>query len=61
VIKTAEAIAPAVLWIDELEKGFSGTAVVGPDRRRHDVARVRVVHHVAAGEDVAGVRRGHRQ
>jgi SpoVK/Ycf46/Vps4 family AAA+-type ATPase len=25
VIKTAEAIAPAVLWLDEMEKGFSGT------------------------------------
>jgi len=25
VIQTAEAIAPAVLWIDELEKGFSGS------------------------------------
>jgi SpoVK/Ycf46/Vps4 family AAA+-type ATPase len=25
VVKTAEAIAPAVLWLDELEKGFSGT------------------------------------
>ncbi len=25
VIKTAEAIAPAILWLDELEKGFSGT------------------------------------
>ncbi len=24
-LKTAEAIAPAVLWLDELEKGFSGT------------------------------------
>jgi ATP-dependent 26S proteasome regulatory subunit len=24
-IKTAEAIAPAVLWLDEMEKGFSGT------------------------------------
>jgi SpoVK/Ycf46/Vps4 family AAA+-type ATPase len=24
-IKTAEAIAPCVLWIDEIEKGFSGT------------------------------------
>jgi len=29
VIKTAEAIAPAVLWLDELEKGFSGTASSG--------------------------------
>jgi SpoVK/Ycf46/Vps4 family AAA+-type ATPase len=25
VIKTAEAIAPAILWLDEMEKGFSGT------------------------------------
>jgi SpoVK/Ycf46/Vps4 family AAA+-type ATPase len=29
VIKTAEAVAPAVLWIDELEKGFSGTQSSG--------------------------------
>mgnify|MGYP001595810375 CR=1 FL=1 len=29
VIRTAEAIAPAVLWIDELEKGFSGTQSSG--------------------------------
>ena len=41
VIKTAEAIAPAILWIDELEKGFSGTGSSGSDRRRHHVARVR--------------------
>jgi SpoVK/Ycf46/Vps4 family AAA+-type ATPase len=24
-IKTAEAVAPSILWLDELEKGFSGT------------------------------------
>jgi SpoVK/Ycf46/Vps4 family AAA+-type ATPase len=29
VIKTSEAIAPAILWIDELEKGFSGTQSSG--------------------------------
>lgn len=29
VIKTAEAVAPCVLFIDELEKGFSGTASSG--------------------------------
>jgi SpoVK/Ycf46/Vps4 family AAA+-type ATPase len=29
VIKTAEAIAPAILWIDEMEKGFSGTGSSG--------------------------------
>jgi AAA+ superfamily predicted ATPase len=29
VIQTAEAIAPCVLWIDELEKGFSGSKSSG--------------------------------
>ncbi len=29
VIETAEAIAPCVLWIDELDKGFSGTQSSG--------------------------------
>lgn len=29
VIKTAEAIAPGILWIDELEKGFSGSQSSG--------------------------------
>ena len=29
VIRTAEAVAPAVLWIDEIEKGFSGTRSSG--------------------------------
>src|SRR6476659_3204775 len=29
VIKTSEAIAPAILWIEELEKGFSGTQSSG--------------------------------
>jgi SpoVK/Ycf46/Vps4 family AAA+-type ATPase len=28
-IKTAEAISPCVLWIDEIEKGFSGTGSTG--------------------------------
>lgn len=29
VIQTAEAIAPAVLWIDEIEKGFNGSKTSG--------------------------------
>jgi SpoVK/Ycf46/Vps4 family AAA+-type ATPase len=29
VIQTAEAIAPAVVWIDEIEKGFSGSKSSG--------------------------------
>ncbi len=29
VIKTAEATAPSILWLDELEKGFSGTGSSG--------------------------------
>jgi SpoVK/Ycf46/Vps4 family AAA+-type ATPase len=28
-IRTAEAIAPSILWIDEIEKGFSGTSSRG--------------------------------
>ena len=28
-IRTAEAVAPAILWLDELEKGFSGTRSSG--------------------------------
>jgi len=30
-IQTAEAIAPCILWIDEIEKGFSGTSNGGGD------------------------------
>jgi SpoVK/Ycf46/Vps4 family AAA+-type ATPase len=29
VIQTAEAVAPAVLWIDEIEKGLSGSKSSG--------------------------------
>ena len=29
VIQTAEAIAPCVLWIDEIEKGFAGSKSYG--------------------------------
>jgi ATP-dependent 26S proteasome regulatory subunit len=28
-LKTAEAVAPCILWLDEMEKGFSGTASSG--------------------------------
>jgi SpoVK/Ycf46/Vps4 family AAA+-type ATPase len=28
-LRTAEAVAPCVLWLDEMEKGFSGTASSG--------------------------------
>jgi hypothetical protein len=37
-------------------EGLLGHRQLGPDRRRHHVARVRLVHHLAAGEDLAGVR-----
>jgi SpoVK/Ycf46/Vps4 family AAA+-type ATPase len=30
-IRTAEAIAPAVLWIDEIEKGFAGSVTAAHD------------------------------
>jgi SpoVK/Ycf46/Vps4 family AAA+-type ATPase len=28
-LKTAEAVSPSILWLDEMEKGFSGTASSG--------------------------------
>lgn len=31
VVQTAEAIAPAILWIDEIEKGFAGATSEGHD------------------------------
>lgn len=30
-IRTAEAVAPAILWIDEIEKGFAGSMAEGHD------------------------------
>src|SRR5262249_7662833 len=30
-IRTAEAVAPAILWLDELEKGFAGATVEAHD------------------------------
>lgn len=30
-IQTAEAVAPSILWIDEIEKGFSGVSTSGGD------------------------------
>jgi SpoVK/Ycf46/Vps4 family AAA+-type ATPase len=30
-IRTAEAVAPAILWIDEIEKGFAGSTADGHD------------------------------
>ena len=56
VIKTAEAIAPAILWIDELEKGFSGTGSSGQTDGGTTSRVFAYVHHLAAGEDDAGVR-----
>ena len=40
VIQTAEAIAPCCLWIDEMEKGFSGSKSSECNRRRHFKSRV---------------------
>jgi len=31
VVQTAEAVAPAILWIDEIEKGFAGAAAESHD------------------------------
>ena len=60
-IAVAESVAPAILWVDEIDKAFAGSQGSGRDRRRHDGARVRHVPDLAVGEDRAGVRRGDRQ
>jgi len=57
----AEAVAPSILWVDELEKGFLRDGIVEQLRRGHRRARVRQLHHLAAGEDQPGVRDRHRQ
>jgi SpoVK/Ycf46/Vps4 family AAA+-type ATPase len=61
VIQTAEAIAPCCLWIDEVEKGFSGTkssnATDGGDIKQG----IRDVFELDAGKTVTGIRRRHSQ
>ena len=40
-IQTAESVAPAILWIDEIDKAFAGPQRLGRQRRRHRLARLR--------------------
>ena len=56
-IRTAEATAPCVLWIDEIEKGFSGMGSGDSGTS----TRVLVVPDLDAGEDGTGVRDRDRQ
>ena len=52
--------APAVLWLDEIDKALSGSA--SSDRRRRRLgSRLRHLAHLAAGKDRARLCRGHRQ
>src|SRR5262249_57404351 len=43
VIHTAEAIAPAILWLDEMEKGLSGTGSSDKSDRRTASRAVRTL------------------
>ena len=54
--RAVEAVAPVVLWVDEIEKGLGADA-----RRRAARPRLRRVPHVAAGASRAGVRGRHGQ
>ena len=47
---------PAVLWLDELEKGFSGTGSSNMTDGGTTSRVFGIVRHLAAGEDLAGVR-----
>ena len=55
-VQVAESVAPAVLWIDEIEKGFAASA-----SDRHGEPRVRLLPHLALREALLGLRRRHRQ
>ena len=54
-IAIAESVSPAILWVDEIDKAFAGTASSGQTRRRHDEPRVRDVPDLAVREDRAGI------
>ena len=58
-LQIAEAVAPVVLWIDEIEKGSERRAQRRLERRRHHQPRVRHHRDMAAGEEAPGVRRRH--
>ena len=60
-IRVAESVAPAVLWIDEIEKGLAGMAGLGLDRQRGHRPGLRRAPDLAPGEDGARVRHRHRQ
>ena len=60
-IAVAESVAPAILWVDEIDKAFAGSQSSGVDRWRHDRARVRHVPDLAVGKERAGVRGGDGQ
>ena len=55
-IAVAESIAPAVLWIDEIEKGFAAAASDGARE-----PRLRLLPDLAVREARAGLRRGDRE
>ena len=46
----AESLAPAVLWIDEIEKAFGGRCRRRRCRWRHEPAHARRISHLAAGK-----------
>ena len=54
--RAVEAVAPVVLWVDEIEKGLGADG-----GRRAARARLRRVPHLAAGAAGARLRRRHRQ
>ena len=57
VIQTAEAIAPCCLWIDEVEKGFSGTK----SSNATDGGTSGYIFELDAGETGTGIRGRHSQ
>ena len=61
VIQTAEAIAPCCLWIDEVEKGFSGTKSSNATDGGTSARVFGVVFKLDAGQKRTGICRRHSQ
>ena len=61
VIQTAEAIAPCCLWIDEVEKGFSGTKSSNATDGGTSARVFGSSFQLDAGKGVTGIRRRHSQ
>ena len=60
-IAVAESVAPAILWVDEIDKAFAGSQGSGASRRRHHRPGLRDLSDLAFRKTGPRIRGGHRQ